>query len=239
MAFTKKTWTDRVAEYINRRVLNKTDGTQEVVTVERSEGDVSVEGDAFNAANMNDLEDRIEEAIDGLKKSVSDGKSVVDNIINGSQVVGRATNADKLNGKSFRLNHNTTDTWIPVMTDSNIDYILKSEISVDNTARNTANNAASLLTNIATSSIFMTRDGCNNANDCLNNGIYSTWNGSANIPISGYGMLIVFRTDANGTGVHGSSWIWQIWTPTSGSSVYMRRNINYTSSGWSGWDKLH
>ena len=67
MAFTKKTWTDRVAEYINRRVLNKTDGTQEVVTVERSEGDVSVEGDAFNAANMNDLEDRIEEAIDDLK----------------------------------------------------------------------------------------------------------------------------------------------------------------------------
>ena len=67
MAFTKKEWTDRVAEYINRRVLNKTDGTQEVVTVERSEGDVSVEGDAFNAANMNDLEDRIEAAFSGIE----------------------------------------------------------------------------------------------------------------------------------------------------------------------------
>ena len=105
MAFTKKEWTDRVAEYINRRVLNKTDGTQEVVTVERSEGDVSVEGDAFNAANMNDLEDRIEAAFSGieltaekveyddtstslgsttvqgaieaLKKFVSDGKSAI------------------------------------------------------------------------------------------------------------------------------------------------------------------
>lgn len=60
MGFTKKTWKDRVSEYPNRRRLVKTDGTTEIVTVEREEGSVSVEGDAFDAETMNDLEDRIE-----------------------------------------------------------------------------------------------------------------------------------------------------------------------------------
>lgn len=60
MGFTKKTWKDRVSEYPNRRRLVKTDGETEIVTVEREEGSVSVEGDAFDAETMNDLEDRIE-----------------------------------------------------------------------------------------------------------------------------------------------------------------------------------
>ena len=59
MAFVKKVWKDRIAEYINRRLLTKEDGTQELVTVARNEGNISQEGDAFNAANMNDLEERI------------------------------------------------------------------------------------------------------------------------------------------------------------------------------------
>lgn len=61
--FTKKTWTNRIAEYINRRLLTYEDSTTALVTVARSEGTVSTEGDAFNADNMNDLEDRIEEGI--------------------------------------------------------------------------------------------------------------------------------------------------------------------------------
>ena len=59
MAFVKKVWKDRIAEYINRRLITKEDGTQELVTVARNEGNISQEGDAFNAANMNDLEERI------------------------------------------------------------------------------------------------------------------------------------------------------------------------------------
>lgn len=59
MAFEKKTWADRVAEFINRRILTKEDGSTELVTVARSEGTISVEGDAFNAETMNDLEQRI------------------------------------------------------------------------------------------------------------------------------------------------------------------------------------
>ena len=66
MAFVRKTWKNRVAEYINRRVLIKEDGTTEVVSVERSEGTVSQEGDAFSAENMNDLEQRIAEGFSSL-----------------------------------------------------------------------------------------------------------------------------------------------------------------------------
>lgn len=57
--FSKKTWKARVSQYPNRRTLTKTNGSTEVVTVERNEGTVSQQGDAFSANAMNDLEDRI------------------------------------------------------------------------------------------------------------------------------------------------------------------------------------
>lgn len=63
MAFKIKTWVDRVSEYPTRRILTKADGSTETVTVARSEGEVSNEGDAFSAKNMNDLEQRILEGI--------------------------------------------------------------------------------------------------------------------------------------------------------------------------------
>lgn len=80
MAFIKKTWKDRVSEFINRRTLIKEDGTTELVTVERSEGTISQEGDAFSAENMNDLEKRIFDAFDGWSLKV------VDNIPEESQM---------------------------------------------------------------------------------------------------------------------------------------------------------
>ena len=54
-----KEWKDRESEYPTRRKLTKEDGSNELVTVERSEGSVLQEGDAFSAENMNDLEKRI------------------------------------------------------------------------------------------------------------------------------------------------------------------------------------
>lgn len=63
MGFATKTWKDRITEYPTRRKLTKSDGSTETVTVERNEGTVSQEGDAFNAETMNDLESRIAEAI--------------------------------------------------------------------------------------------------------------------------------------------------------------------------------
>lgn len=62
MAFEKKTWVDRLSEFAGRRLLTRVSGSadgQMVVDVTRAEGNVSREGDAFSAANMNDLEQRI------------------------------------------------------------------------------------------------------------------------------------------------------------------------------------
>lgn len=61
MAFEKKEWKDRLVEFAGRRKLSNTStGESTVVDVERAEGQVSQAGDAFSAANMNDLETRIE-----------------------------------------------------------------------------------------------------------------------------------------------------------------------------------
>ena len=70
MAFNKKEWTNRIAEYINRRLLTKEDGSTELVTVAREEGSVSQEGDAFNADNMNDLEERIADEFENVNNSL-------------------------------------------------------------------------------------------------------------------------------------------------------------------------
>lgn len=59
MAFVKKTWQDRISEYPNRRTITDENGVVKLVTVGRSEGSVSQEGDGFTASNMNDLEQRI------------------------------------------------------------------------------------------------------------------------------------------------------------------------------------
>lgn len=59
MAFSVKKWVDRISEYPSRRVLTDTSGGTQTVTVSRSEGTISQEGDAFNAENMNNLESRI------------------------------------------------------------------------------------------------------------------------------------------------------------------------------------
>lgn len=71
MAFQKKTWKDRITEFPTRRTLTKSDGSTELVTVARAEGTVSQEGDAFNAASMNDLEERISQANNDLNNSLS------------------------------------------------------------------------------------------------------------------------------------------------------------------------
>lgn len=58
--FSTKIWKDTIAEYPNRRVLtDATSGDTQTVTVTRSVGTVSQEGDAWNAKNMNELESRI------------------------------------------------------------------------------------------------------------------------------------------------------------------------------------
>ena len=59
MAFNVSTVEDRISEFPNRRTLTKENGTSEVVTVTRNEGEVSKEGTAWGATYANDLESRI------------------------------------------------------------------------------------------------------------------------------------------------------------------------------------
>lgn len=104
MAFNKKTWKDRVAEFINRRLLTKEDGSTDLVTVARSEGTISVEGDAFNAETMNDLEDRIESAVNELTTNVNkkqDASTAITTSNISSQSVKYATSAGSANAVAW------------------------------------------------------------------------------------------------------------------------------------------
>lgn len=71
MAFVKRTWKDRISEYPNRRTINDGNVTKQV-TVGRDEGTVTEEGDAFDATNMNDLEERIEDAYGDVVELVAE-----------------------------------------------------------------------------------------------------------------------------------------------------------------------
>lgn len=92
MAFTKKTWKDRIAQYLNRRRLTDVDtGDIKTVTVTRDEGGITEEGDIFNAATMNDLENRINTAFtevnaktgSDIPVSSSDTKTTIAEAIDG------------------------------------------------------------------------------------------------------------------------------------------------------------
>lgn len=70
MAFVKKTWKDRIVQYANRRLLTKSGGEVEQVTVTRDEGTISEAGDQFNASNMNDLENRVNDGFSDMKNYI-------------------------------------------------------------------------------------------------------------------------------------------------------------------------
>lgn len=72
MAFKKKTWKDRMVEYAGRRKLTNINTKQAVVyDVERSEGNVSQEGDAFSSQNMNDLEQRVADGFSAVEQTTT------------------------------------------------------------------------------------------------------------------------------------------------------------------------
>lgn len=106
MGFTKKTWKNRIAEYINRRRLTMEDGSTNLVTVARDEGTISQEGDAFNAANMNDLEDRIEAGFEEVSQSLSystDEVSTGYKWIDGKKIFKKSIRATNLSSTAGKL----------------------------------------------------------------------------------------------------------------------------------------
>lgn len=69
MAFIKRLWKDRISEFPNRRTVNDGYVTKQV-TVGRDEGNITEAGDSFDAANMNDLEQRIEDCYGDIQALV-------------------------------------------------------------------------------------------------------------------------------------------------------------------------
>ena len=75
MAFVKKTWKDRASQYPTRRQID--DGNiVKTVYVSRAEGTVTEQGDAFNATNMNDLEQRIYNAVNNIQVPLIAGDNI-------------------------------------------------------------------------------------------------------------------------------------------------------------------
>lgn len=73
MAYTKKTWKDRVTQYLNRRLLTDVNtGDTQLVNVARDEGNITEAGDTFTASNMNDLEDRIDNGFSDVDTLLQD-----------------------------------------------------------------------------------------------------------------------------------------------------------------------
>lgn len=77
--FTQKEWKDRITEFPTRRqlaIVSESDSGM-TVDVSRAEGLVSQEGDAYSAANMNGLEQRIKASFDNVDNDVNGVKSLV------------------------------------------------------------------------------------------------------------------------------------------------------------------
>lgn len=87
MAYQKKTWQDRVVEYPNRRDLTDGNNIVSTYTVSRNEGEITVEGDAFNAANMNGLEGRIEDGFTDVETEVMAMTLAVASWSNGTYII--------------------------------------------------------------------------------------------------------------------------------------------------------
>ena len=68
--FSPKTWKQRIVEFPGRRRLDDT-SSADVYDVSRAEGTVTQEGDGFTAANMNDLEQRINNAVNDLEQRIN------------------------------------------------------------------------------------------------------------------------------------------------------------------------
>lgn len=73
MSYNRKTWQNRNSEHPYRRTLtDTTTGTSQTVDVTRAEGEVTTEGDAFDANNMNNMEGRIADEFSLINQKIGD-----------------------------------------------------------------------------------------------------------------------------------------------------------------------
>lgn len=70
-SFVSKEWKDILCQYPNRYKAVKEDSTEENLTMFNNFGQITESGDVFDAATMNNLEDRIDTGFDGVMESLS------------------------------------------------------------------------------------------------------------------------------------------------------------------------
>lgn len=76
MGFVKKTWKNRISEYINRyRMTVEGTDTSKNVLLDLNDGVVSETGDTFDATTMNDLEQRIEDGFNSIPEPSEEKKT--------------------------------------------------------------------------------------------------------------------------------------------------------------------
>ncbi len=119
-----KTWVDRLVEYAGRRkITNTTTGTSQIVDVERAEGTVSKEGDAFSAANMNALEQRIDAAFTAQDAKVIEDLDDIAAVTQEGYVAGalalKQVNSNLTAGDGTKFRYGVTDDGKPgyIVTD--------------------------------------------------------------------------------------------------------------------------
>lgn len=77
--FNKKTWADRETEFPNRFVVQTLDSANSINEITRLEGEIYKEGDALDADNFNDLEERIEMAFEDTDKKIDSTRDQLEN----------------------------------------------------------------------------------------------------------------------------------------------------------------
>lgn len=123
MAFSLKTWVNRISEYPNRRKLTHEDGNTELVTVARAEGQISAEGNAFSAEEMNDLENRIKGGFDEVNQSLD---NIKDNLKNEILYSGQVGNVNGISTSNYFSKYKTIQIYL-----STKDNVILTEISMD------------------------------------------------------------------------------------------------------------
>lgn len=77
MSFLTKMWKNRSVEYPNRFTIKVVDEENGIYDITRLEGKVSEEGDALDAENFNDQEERIGEAINSVESELDERVSML------------------------------------------------------------------------------------------------------------------------------------------------------------------